>query len=279
MKSKTSLTPPSVRYYFVDEAGDDTLFDRKGHVIIGQEGCSRFFILGFVDIPDTDRVNRTLSELRASLLVDPYFAGIPSMQPSRQKTALSFHAKNDLAEVRREVFSLLRAQSDIRFFAVVKDKRSILDYVLSRNEREPQYRYQPNESYDYLVRRLFKNMLHKNNAYHIVFAKRGKSDRTDALQTAIDGARQKFREEWGKESNAAIQIFANTPKDAPGLQVADYFLWALQRFYERREDRYLAYLWPQCHLVQDIDDTRTARYGVYYTQKKPLTAAALTDRF
>jgi hypothetical protein len=30
----------------------------------------------------------------------------------------------------------------------------------------------------------------------------------------------------------------------------------------------LAYLWPQCHLVQDIDDTRQTRHGVYYTQKK-----------
>ena len=46
-------------------------------------------------------------------------------------------------------------------------------------------------------------------------------------------------------------------------------------FYEKREDRYLTYLWPAIHLVQDIDDTRSARYGVYYTQKKPLTLAAL----
>lgn len=31
-------------------------------------------------------------------------------------------------------------------------------------------------------------------------------------------------------------------------------------------------------VVQDIDDTRQTRYGVYYTHKKPLTAAALADR-
>ena len=75
-----------------------------------------------------------------------------------------------------------------------------------------------------------------------------------------------------------MQVIATTPPAEPGLQVADYFLWALQRLYERGEDRYVAYLWPQCHLVQDIDDTRHTRYGVYYTQKKPLTAAALADR-
>jgi hypothetical protein len=31
--------------YFVDEAGDGTLFDRKGRIIVGMAGCSRFFIL------------------------------------------------------------------------------------------------------------------------------------------------------------------------------------------------------------------------------------------
>jgi hypothetical protein len=30
--------------------------------------------------------------------------------------------------------------------------------------------------------------------------------------------------------------------------------------------------------VQDIDDTRVAAYGVYYTQKKPLSRAALDGR-
>lgn len=60
-----------------------------------------------------------------------------------------------------------------------------------------------------------------------------------------------------------------------GLQAVDYFLWALQRMYERREERYLQYIWPKVHLVHDIDDTRLAEYGVYYTQKKPLALAAI----
>lgn len=54
--------------------------------------------------------------------------------------------------------------------------------------------------------------------------------------------------------------------------------WVLQRLYERDEDRYLTYLWSAVHLVQDIDDTRKAGYGVYYSQKRPLTAAALSWR-
>ena len=34
---------------------------------------------------------------------------------------------------------------------------------------------------------------------------------------------------------------------------------------------------PAFHLVHDVDDTRQAPYGVYYTQKKPLILAALEN--
>ena len=58
----------------------------------------------------------------------------------------------------------------------------------------------------------------------------------------------------------------------------DYFVWALQRLYERGEERYLAYLWKAVRLVHDTDDRREAGYGVSYTQSKPLTAECLRWR-
>ena len=58
----------------------------------------------------------------------------------------------------------------------------------------------------------------------------------------------------------------------------DYFLWALQRLYERGEDRYLKYLWRHVRLVVDADDRRKRGYGVYYGQTTPLNADALNWR-
>ena len=265
---------PSIRHYFVDEAGDGTLFNKRGRIIVGTEGCSKFFILGLLDIPQPEILGRELEGLRASLLADPYFAKVPSMQPGERKTALAFHAKDDVPEVRREVFHLL-LHHDLRFLAVVRSKHRLLDYVRQRNERDTNYRYHPNELYDYLVRRLFKNLLHKDDAYRICFARRGRSDRTKALQEALDKARQRFSAQWGIASAAPIHVVPATPPESVGLQAADYFLWALQRLYERGEDRYVDLLWPAFSLVHDLDDTREARYGVYYSQKKPLTLAAL----
>ena len=266
-----------VRYYFVDEAGDGTLFDRKGRVIIGNEGCSSFFILGLLDILDPVSLERDMKALRERLLADPYFRDVPSMKPEAKKTALAFHAKDDLPEVRRDIFSLLM-QHELRFFAVVRDKGKLLEYVRQRNEVDAGYRYHPNELYDYRVHHLFRDRLHEDDAYNIYFAKRGKSDHTRALSGALQAARRRFTEKWGIASIAPIKVVAGKPNEIAGLQAADYFLWALQRIYERKEDRYVRLLWPAFCLVRDLDDTRLQSYGEYYTRKKPLTIAAIEDR-
>jgi hypothetical protein len=264
--------------YFVDEAGDGTLFDSKGRSIIGTRGCSEFFILGLLEIDTPDRLAAQLETLRTQLIDDPYFQKVPSMQPETRKTRLAFHAKDDVPEVRREVFALLRSQPSLRFFAVVREKRAVLDYVHQRNTQDLAYRYHPNELYDYLVRRLFRDRLHQYDEYDIHFSKRGKADRTAALEAALNSARRRYQQKWNKVTSSAIRIIPAAPTQHAGLQAADYFTWALQRLYELGEDRYTSYLWPAFRLVMDIDDTHEAQYGRYYTQKKPLDRAALGDR-
>jgi hypothetical protein len=264
--------------YFVDEAGDGTLFDPKGKVIIGTPGCSQYFILGILEIPDPASLSNNLNSLRQHLLNDPYFKDVPSIQPNARKTALAFHAKDDLPEIRREVLAFLQSCTDLKFYAVVHDKQSVLEYVRQRNIKESSYRYNANELYDYMVRRLFKDRLHQFDEYDIYFAKRGKSDRTEVLRAALETARARFQDKWQKPSNAPIKVIPTTPQINPGIQAADYFTWSLQRLYERSEDRFVTYLWPMFRLVVDMDDKRKAEYGVYYTQKKPLTRAALEGR-
>ncbi len=46
------------RHYFIDEAGDLTLFNKKKKVIIGNEGCSKYFILGVAHITDPHSVRK-----------------------------------------------------------------------------------------------------------------------------------------------------------------------------------------------------------------------------
>ena len=127
---------PTVRHYFVDEAGDPSLFKRRGKVSVGNDGCSKFFMLGVADVADPEAVANDLTELRTRLLADPYFADVPSFDPARRKTAIMFHAKDDLPEVRREVFKVL-LKHDIRFYAVVRNKQVVLDKVIEHQEKKP----------------------------------------------------------------------------------------------------------------------------------------------
>ena len=108
---------------FVDEAGDPTLFANRRRAIVGTPGCSRFFILGKLEVDDPQALGDKLTALRQMLLADACFAGVPSFDPARGKTALAFHAKDDLPEVRYQVFKLLAAEGNaLRFHAVVCDK-------------------------------------------------------------------------------------------------------------------------------------------------------------
>jgi hypothetical protein len=257
-------------HYFVDEAGTPTLFGRRREVLVGKEGCSTYFLLGKVAVDDPARVDQALETLRRELLADPYFKNAPSMQPSQGKTALAFHAKDDKAEVRYEVFKLLRRQA-ISFYAVVRDKRQVLAEVQERNRSDNRYRYNENELYDGLVAKLFEGRFYQSDRFEIWFAKRGTKPRTEALNAAIEKAKEAFKSLYGFPTTAIVQIRPTTPKETVCLQVVDYYLWALQRFFEQGEDQYLEIIWPHTKLVHDIDDRRENEFGVCYSPAKPLT--------
>jgi len=259
--------------YFVDEAGDPNLFGSRGRVLIGSPGCSLHFMLGVLQVSDATALSTDLHDLRQRLLADPYFKHVPSMQPERRKTALAFHAKDDLPEVRREVFQLL-ARHPLRFFAVVRDKQNVLRYVQQRNSFDDSYRFNPNELYDSMVSRLFKDRLHLSTEVRVCFARRGSADRSKALAAALERARRRFAERWRRPLVGVVTARESTPARDAALQATDYFLWALQRHYEMKESRFLELVWPQVALVHAVDDTRRTAYGEYYTQKKPLIKAA-----
>ncbi len=259
----------STCYYFVDEAGDGNLFNKRGDVIIGNDGCSKYFILGVLRVSNPNELNSKLEVLRTNLLNDKYLKKIPSMGQAARKTVEGFHAKDDCPEVRGEVFRLLMEQ-EVKFHAAVKTKIQVLEYVNSRNENDQDYRYKPDELYDLLVRVLFQTLLHKDDVYEITFSKRGNKPRTQALSTAIEVARIRYLEKRQLVRRASVTIIPKRTKGNPCLQAIDYFLWALQRYYEKCEERYLDYIWSSVGLIHDLDDQTNYPSGEYYNSKNPL---------
>lgn len=186
-----------------------------------------------------------------------------------------FHAKDDLPEVRKEVYRLLSKRDDIRFFAAIKDKYTVLEYVNSRNQTDTSYHYSPNELCDFLVRRLFRDNLHKNEKYIIVFSERLKADRTKALGEQLRQAKQHFYGKYHIESNSEIVVKSAKPNQEVCLQVIDYYLWALWRLYVNREERFLSYLSSSIGLIMDVDDVRKKPTGTYYSSHNPISLEKL----
>jgi hypothetical protein len=283
----------AVQELFVDEAGTPTLFHESGKVIVDTFGCSRFFILGKLEVENPATLAGKLTALRQQMLADPMFAGTESFKPERKKTAVAFHAKDDLPEVRFRVFDLLRQCGDqLRFYAVVCDKFKLYESEAAKRAAQPGYRFNENSVYDFLMRELFGKFHRLADSYEICVAKRGNSTRNDAMKTALAHAEADFEGKFGfrrSQHNITVQ----QAKDNPCLQAVDYFLWALQRFYEVkwnsvtkqpqldsktglviREDRFLNAIWPQVGEIHDLHFGPP--HGTFFTAKNQLR---LEERF
>ncbi len=268
----------TTRHHFVDEAGDTTLFGRHGKVLVGTEAVSRFFIVGRLQVKDLPALEADVAALRAQLMADPLLQAVPSMKTDAGKTALFFHAKDDVPEVRHAVFKLLLAR-DLRFSAVVKEKHHLLADVRGHEAANPAYRYKADghELYDDLIARLFGRFGEFGAERHITFAVRGSKPRTAALKGVLDQIDKGFEGDFGFSPHQQTAVLSSFPPKSAGLQACDYLLWALQRFYERNEERYLQAMWPKFARVLDLDAPapktkgKPANGGVEFNEKHPLT--------
>jgi hypothetical protein len=187
--SKVQLASSSrIAHYFVDESGDGVLFNAKGQVLVGQPGGAMgHFIMGLLEADDPVALSLDLEQLRADLKADPYFKNVPSFQPERGKTAVAFHAKDDLPEVRRRCSSCCCATPSSFMPKCATCRRCCHMCANAMRATEPTATT-PTSLYDSSVARLFKNRLHQYESCRVCYAVRGSSDRTKSFAFAGAGA-------------------------------------------------------------------------------------------
>lgn len=265
-------------HYFVDEAGDTTLFGRYGKVLANTDAVSRFFMVARLEVTDIGALQADMDALRTELLADPLLKTVPSMQAAAGKTALFFHAKDDVPEVRHAVYKLL-LRHDLRLSAVVKEKQHLLAEVHQHQASNPKYRYKADghDIYDDLIAKLFGRFGEFGVRRHITFAVRGSKPRTAVLKAVLDHIDAGFQGDFGFAPHGHTTVHSSYPSASAGLQACDYLLWALQRFYERSEERYLHAMWPKFVRVLDLDAPisktkgKPLHGGVAFHEKHPLT--------
>lgn len=242
-------------YFFVDESGDPTFYDRYGNYIVGREGVSKILILGFIKTDDPRTIRQKLENLRKEVVSDEYLDGIPSLQ----KSAVAFHAKDDCAEVREKVYKTI---VKLDFTAEIFVARKIQNIFNKRHHKSE------NEFYDDLTSKLFENKIHLSKHNEIFFAARGSKTRQIPLENAIQKAIQTFEKKWGKKVESSIKISPQSPSGEPCLQVIDYVNWAIQRAFIKKDMRFYKFIGGKIRYLVDIYDTDKYPKNFYNRRNK-----------
>ncbi|MGH7453571.1 MAG: DUF3800 domain-containing protein, partial [bacterium] len=229
------------RYFFVDESGDPAFYDAKGHLIVGERGCSPILILGFISTDQPQILRRELRRLQQELATDKYLAAVPSLK----KSLRAFHAKDDCVEIRQAVFKLIVNLPFESQFIVARKIEKVFTTSFNRNE---------NKFYDNLASRLFENVLHEHKLNHIYFDQRGSRKRQKLLEAAILSGLERFEERWETKITSSIFVQSQIPSAEPCLQITDYMNWALQRVFTIGEMRYFNFVKEKVKLVWDVYD-------------------------
>ncbi len=242
-------------YFFVEESGDPTFYDRQGRLIVGREGVSPILILGFIKTNEPKSLRAALETVRQEITQDTYLRGIPSLT----KSLVAFHAKDDSPEIREKVYKAIVSLDFTSELFVARKIQNIFNKTHHRNE---------NEFYDDLIRRLFINKLHVSTKNEIYFAVRGNKTRQLPLQKAIDSAKVAFEEKWKKKIDSEIAIYPQSSSGEPCLQIIDYINWAVQRAFVRKDMRFYRFIENKVKYLVDIYDTVKYPKNFYSVKNK-----------
>lgn len=232
----------AANYFFVDESGDPTFFDRYGNLIVGQEGCSPILILGFIETTDPAPIRHALAELHRDIAADAYLKDVPSIS----KTHVAFHAKDDAPEVRQAVYRRIKEMDFKAQFVIARKIERVFRSTFHSSEQR---------FYDRLVAQLFENALHRYQINWVYVSQRGSRNRQAPLRAAIEAGIATFEEKWQTAVKTEFNFSVQTPVGEPCLQVIDYMNWAVYRAFVRSEMRYYRFVEDKVSLLVDLYDT------------------------
>jgi hypothetical protein len=159
---------------------------------------------------------------------------IPSILKKKNKKGYYLHAKDDVPEVRKMVFELILS-IDCHFDAVISKKEYHV-YEKKHNGNQAEF-------YADMLSHLLQNSMSGNQRVVLNIAHRSRCTTHNNLEKGLQKAFVIARHRY-PENLTLTEAFFNIqyPTTEPIINLADYFLWALQRMVERGEKRYVDFI-------------------------------------
>ena len=226
---------PKKYHHFLDEAGDTTFFGKGGIPVIGNEGVSNYFSIGLCCFNEALQPirNRMLS-LESEVATSPYYKVGSVVKKIEQTGKFYFHATDDIPEVRKMFFDFIMSV-DFSFEMVIT-RKDIEKFVKKHNRSDK-------ELYTDLLAHLLHSKMQIDGKHIFIVSQRGNTTRQARLQMALSKATSILKGQVGRTINKGeIILDVVNQKNEPLLNFTDYLCWAVQRKYEKQEERFFEYV-------------------------------------
>lgn len=226
---------------FLDEAGDTTFFGKHRCNAVGAPGVSKTFMLGGVSVEgDLAAMREAVRDLQAYVETSPLYCTIPSVEKKRKAGGFYFHATDDAPEVRALFIDFLPGQKVSA--NVIVARKDLHRFQVDHAEKETAF-------YVDLLARLLHDHLCGEDTLVLKISQRDKATHHSNLDQSLRLAINRQAE----VSLVRKVVFDVQPQRSdPLLNVADYFCWPIQRFYERGEGRFMLALESRYQSVIDL---------------------------
>ncbi len=262
---KQKKQPLHEYHRFLDETGDTTFYGKGRIPILGEYGVSNVFILGMVRFDtDLNEVRKVIADAQKNVEQSRYYSKVPSVIKRVEKGGFYFHAKDDLAELRKEFFDLILS-FNCSFEAIVGQK-DIQLFERKHNGKD-------NEFYADLLSHLIKNNLTEHNKIVLNIAELANSTNVHTFNLALTKANNRFAISNPKDTpRTKVEFNIRKFKDEPLLTVVDYFCWAVQRVFEQGETRFYDYIADKIATVTDLYNKKSGTHAaLVFDKNNPLT--------
>lgn len=230
-------------HHFLDEAGDTTFFGKGGIPMLGKEGVSKYFSMGICYFNEPlQPIRSKIVELEKRIAADPFFK-VGSVQKKITQTGkFYFHATDDIPEIRMLFFDLIMSV-DFEFEMAISEK-DIEKFVKKHNRNE-------RELYTDLLAHLLHSKIDKEGKHIFLVSQRGNTTRQATLEVALSKAISILYTATPIPATTTGEIILDVvnQKNEPLLNFVDYLCWAVQRKYERGEERFYEFIKPKIKTI------------------------------